>query len=61
MDWGLGLMQTPIGWAHNELLLNSTGSCIHYPAISHREKDILKEYICITESLCCTTEINITL
>lgn len=58
MDWGLRLMQTPTGWANNEVLLNGTKSCIHYPATNHREKDILKEYICITGSLCCTTEIN---
>ena len=38
----------------NKVLLYSTGNYIQYPVINHNEK----EYICITESLCCTAEMN---
>ena len=35
---------------------------IQYPVINHNEKDTEKRmYICITESVCCTAEINTTL
>ena len=49
-----------IGWINNEVLLYSTGSSIQYPVINHHGKEYEKKNacICITESLCCTAEIN---
>ena len=49
-----------IGWINNKVLQYSTGNYIKDPVINHNEKNIEK-YICITESLCCTAEINTTL
>ena len=46
-------------WINNKVLLYSTGSYIQYPVISHNGKEYEKEYICITQSLCCTPETNI--
>ena len=48
---------------NNKVLLCSTGNYIEYPAINHNGKEYEKErvYICITESLHCTAEINTTL
>ena len=44
------------------LLLYSTGNYIQYPEMNHDEKDIEKRmYICITEAVCRTAEINTTL
>ena len=44
---------------------DSTGNYIQYPVINHNGKEYEKEcvyiYICITESLFCTAEINTTL
>ena len=31
---------------------------IQYPVINHNRKEYVKEYICITESLCCTAKTN---
>ena len=40
----------------------STENYIQYPAINHNGKDLEKNVcICITESLCCTAEVNPTL
>ena len=39
-------------------LLYSTGNHIQYPVIKHNGKNVC---ICVTESFCCTAEINITL
>ena len=39
---------------NNKDLLHSTGSCIQYLVINYKEK----EYMYITESLCCLHEIN---
>ena len=56
-----------IGWINNKVLLFSTGNYIQYPVMNHNGKEYEKEcvyiyvYICITESLCCTAEINKTL
>ena len=36
-----------------------TGNYIQYPVINHNGKEYEKLYLCITESLCCTAEINI--
>ena len=56
-----------IAWI-NKALLYSTGNYIQYPMIKHNGKEDeknLKEYICmcvcVTESLCCTAEIDVTL
>ena len=41
-----------------------TGNYIQYSVINHNGKEYEKEcnvWICITESLCCTAEINTTL
>ena len=40
-------------------LLQSTGSYVQYPVINHNGKEYV--YVCLTESLCCTWETNITL
>ena len=42
----------------NKVLLYSTGNYIHYPVINHNGKEREKEYMCVTELLCCTTVIN---
>lgn len=44
-------------WINNKVLLYSTGNYIQYPVINHNRKEYEKEYIyvCIRESLCCTT------
>ena len=44
----------------NKDLLYSTGNSIQYSLITYMRKE-LNICICITESLCCTPEINITL
>ena len=46
----------------NKVLLYSTGNYIQYPVIFQNGKEYEKEYIyiCITESLCCTAEIDTT-
>ena len=41
-------------WINNNVWLYSTGHSIQYPVINHNGK----EYICITESLCCTAEFS---
>ena len=44
------------------MLLYSTGNYIQYPVINHNGKEYKKECVCVcvcvTESLCCTAEIN---
>ena len=52
-----------IEWKNNKVLLYSTGNYIQYPVINCNRKEYEKEYIyiCITESLGCTAEINTTL
>ena len=42
----------------NKVLLYSTGNYIQYSVINHNGKEYEKMYICVTESLCCTVEIN---
>ena len=59
-DWEFGISRCKllyIGWINNKVLLYSTGNYIQYLVINHNGK----EYTCITESLCYTTEINTTL
>ena len=43
---------------NNKVLLYTTGNYIQYPEINHNGKECKKEYIDITESLCCTEETN---
>ena len=52
-----------IEWIKDKVLLYSTGNYIQYPVINQNGKEYEKEcvYICITEPLCCTAEINTTL
>ena len=74
MEWEVGVSRCKllyIGWINNKVLLYSTEKYIQYPMINHNGKEYKKEciyiyiyiymYICITESLCCTAEINTTL
>ena len=58
-DWEFGVSRRKLFYMEwvNKVLLYSTGNYIQYPVINHNGK----EYICITESLCCTVEINTTL
>ena len=63
-DWEFGISRCELlytGWIDNKVLLYSTGNHIQYPVINHNGKQYEKEYICITESVCCTAEINTTL
>ena len=63
-DWEFGISRCTllyIEWINNKVLLYSTGNCSQYPVINHNGKEYEKEYIYITESLCCTPEINTTL
>ena len=65
LDWGFGISRCKllyIEWINNKVLLYSTGNYIQYPVINHNGKNMKKNvYICITESICCTAEINTTL
>ena len=57
----LGLTYTYyyIEWRNNRVLLYITENYIQYPMINHNGKEYKKRmYICITESLCCTAEMN---
>ena len=51
-----------IEWINNKVLLYSIGDYIQYPVINHSGKEYEKECtyicVCVTESLCCTVEIN---
>ena len=61
-----------IEWINNKVPMHSTGTYIQYPVINHNgkscEKDWKRMYVCvhiyiyiyryISESLCCTAEIN---
>ena len=49
------------GWINNKVLLYSSGNYIQYPVIDYNGKEYEKAYICITESLYCIEEINVTL
>ena len=59
-DWEFGISRCKIlyiGWIKSKVTLYSPGNNIQYPMINHNGK----KYICITESLYCTAEINTTL
>ena len=59
--WGQQIETIHAEWINNKVLLYSTGNYIQHHTINHNGKEHGKEYICITESLCCTAEINTTL
>ena len=64
IDWEFGISRYKllyIEWINNKVLLYSTENYIQYPVINHNRKEYEKEYICITDSLCCAAEINTTL
>ena len=64
MDWEFGISRCKLlymEWIKNRVLLYNTGNCIQYPVINHNGKEYEKECICITDSPCCTAEINTTL
>ena len=64
MDWEFGVSRCKLlhlEWINTKVLLDSTGNSIQYPVINHNGKEYKNVYICITESLCCTAEINTTL
>ena len=64
MHWGFGISRCKLlyrGWINDKFLLCSTGNYIQYPVINHNGEEYEKECICITESLSCIAEMNITL
>ena len=55
-DWEFQISRCELlytGWKNNKLPLYSTGNNIQHPMINHNGKEYEKEYIRITESLCC--------
>ena len=48
-------------WVNNKVLLYSTGNYISYPVVNQNGKEYEREWIRITESFCCTAEMNTTL
>ena len=67
MKWEFGFSRCKLSyieWINNKVLLYSTENYIQYPMINHNGKGYIEKknvYICITELLCCTAEINTTL
>ena len=47
-----------IEWINTKVLQYSTKNSIQYGMMTHNKKEYEKEYICVTESFCCTAEIN---
>ena len=63
-DWEFGISRYKllyIRWINRKVLLYNTGNCIQHPVINLNRKEYEKIYLYITESLCCTEEINATL
>ena len=62
MDWDFEVGRCKLlhlEWINNKVLMYSTGNYIQYPVINHNGKEYKKRmYICITESLCCASEIG---
>ena len=62
--WGLDLLARggPESQRHpdsqNLNVTESTGDYIQYLVITYNGKESEKQYICLTESLCCTPETN---
>ena len=71
MEWEVGISRCKLLYIeciNNKVLLYSTGNHSQYPMINHNRKEYRKKeclymyiYICITESLCYTAEIDTTL
>ena len=66
MDWEFGVGRCKLlhlEWIYNKVLMYSTGNYTQYPVINHNAKEHKKKnvYMYITESLCCTAEIDTTL
>ena len=65
MEWEVGVSRCKllfIEWINKNVLLYSTENYIQYPMINHNGKEYKNRmYTCITESLCCTADINTTL
>ena len=66
MDWGSGTGTCTLRSMEelaNGDLLSSTGSSMYYSVITYMGKESEREWtcVCVTESLCCTTEIITTL
>ena len=56
-DWECGISRCKllyIGWINNKVLLHSTGNYTQYLVKNYNGK----EYICITELLCCTEKLT---
>ena len=63
-DWELGISRCKLEylrWINNKVLLYSTRNYIQCPMTNQNGRVYEKEYICITEPLCYTAEINTTL
>ena len=61
MNWEFGMSRYKLlymGWISNKVPLYTTLSYIQYPVINHSGKVCRRVCICVTESLCCTVEIN---
>ena len=63
--WEFGISRCKllhIEWINNKVLLYSTGNYIQYPVINRDGKEYEQNVcMCLTESLCCTAEMNTTL
>ena len=52
-------MQTIIyEWTNNRVLLCRTENDVQYPVINYYRKEYEEEFVCMSESICCTAEIN---
>ena len=63
-DWEFGISRftlSYIGWINNKIQLYGTGNCSQYLVTNHNGKEYEKEYVYITDSICCTEENNTTL
>ena len=63
VDWKSGVSRCKllyIGWINNKVLPQRTANYVQYPLIKRNGKEHEKQciYISITDSLCCTTEVN---
>ena len=55
MVWEFGISRCKLSyieWINNKAQLYSTENYIQYPETNHNGREYVKEYICITESLC---------
>ena len=61
IDWEFDMTRCKLvyrEWINNKVLLYSIGNCIPYPVINLHGKEYEKVYICVTESLWCTADMN---